>query len=106
MREGEISLENLDTPHDRTLAKQFGADISDFEVEEGDPDGEAKLEKYWEERKEKLIAQCREIAAELDDSEEEHAPITEEELDKLLEKVIAVDFKTEDEANEWFEAEH
>ena len=58
-----------------------------FEVEEGDPDGEAKLAKHHEDRRAKLVAQCKEIAAELNDSEEEFAPITEEELDKLLEKI-------------------
>ena len=78
--EGEIDLEDMEVPHNRVLASSYGADSSDFEVEEGDPDGEAKLEKYHEDRREKLVAQCREIAAELDDSEEELEPITEEEL--------------------------
>jgi len=104
--EGEIDLEDMEIPHNRNLAASYGADSSDFEIEEGDPDGEAKLEKHHEERREKLVAQCREIAAELDDSEEELEPITEEELQKLLDKVLEVDFKTEEEANVWFEAQH
>ena len=54
--EGEIDLEDMEVPHNRILAASFGADSTDFEVEEGDPDGEAKLEKYHEERREKLVA--------------------------------------------------
>lgn len=53
-----------------------------------------------------MIAQCREIAKELDtdDQEEEMAPITEEELQQILDKVLEVDFATDEEAQQWFEA--
>ena len=107
MREAKLSQGSRDGSPARRLRKDLGhgKDSDSFECDEDDPDREAKEAEFREKRKAKFTEQARKIAKELetDDSEEEMAPLTEEEFTKILSKVEEMDFATPEEAQKWFE---